>query len=94
MISAIDCGAGPGGMAIRLAEKFSKVEAFDLSEGFVEMATAKVQELKITNLKVYQDDAMEMMKSGDNFDLVLGCNFIDRVSDPLKWLELTKQKVS
>ena len=53
MISAIDCGAGPGGMAIRLAEKFSKVEAFDLGEGFVEMATAKVQELKITNLKVY-----------------------------------------
>ena len=50
--------------------------------------------MKINNVKVYQDDAMEMTKSGDDFDLVLGCNLIDRLSDPLKWLELSKQKVS
>ena len=35
-----------------------------------------------------------MTKSGDDFDLVLGCNLIDRLPDPLKWIELTKQKVS
>ena len=58
------------------------------------MASARATELGVTNMKVYQDDATEMKKSGTNFDVVLGCNLIDRLPDPMKWIELTKQKVS
>jgi len=33
---------------------------------------------------------MEMTKSGSEFDVVLGCNLIDRLPDPSKWIELAK----
>ena len=58
------------------------------------MASARATELGVTNIKVYQDDATEMTKSGNNYDVVLGCNLIDRLPDPMKWIELTKHKVS
>ena len=35
-----------------------------------------------------------MTKSGNNYDVVLGCNLIDRLPDPSQWIELAKQKVS
>ena len=58
------------------------------------MASARAKELQVANLKTYQDDATVMKNSGDDFSLVLGCNLIDRLPDPKKWIDLTKTKVS
>lgn len=37
---------------------------------------------------------MEMVNTGSDYNVVLGSNLIDRLSEPLKWINLAKQKVS
>lgn len=91
MDKALDAGAGPGGSAISMCSDFAQVEAFDYNQTFVDFMDEKCAADKITNLKSYQGDAHNM--EGDNYNLILGCNLIDRLSHPIKWLESAKKMI-
>ena len=42
--AAMDAGCGPGGTALQLCDDFKLVEAYDYSQGFVDMMLAKKAE--------------------------------------------------
>ena len=42
--AAMDAGCGPGGTALQLCQDFKHVEAYDYSQGFVDMMLAKKTE--------------------------------------------------
>jgi hypothetical protein len=50
------------------------------------MINEKAKNDNIKNMKIYFDDACEMKNTGDNFDVIVGSNLIDRLPDPIKWI--------
>ena len=52
--AAMDAGCGPGGTALQLCEDFKIVEAYDYSQGFVDMMlTKKAEKVGLTRLNEY-----------------------------------------
>jgi len=41
LISALDCGCGPGRTALELTTQFHQVEAYDYSQDFIDMLIEK-----------------------------------------------------
>ena len=68
--------------------------AYDYSDGFVENMKTKAAELKVSNLEARQGDshAQQCLYPGKKFDLIFGCNLIDRLHTPHLWV--TQSKVS
>ena len=58
------------------------------------MINEKAKNDNIKNMKIYFDDACEMKNTSDNFDVIVGSNLIDRLPDPIKWIQLAKSKVN
>ena len=70
---------------------FSQVEAYDYSEGFVEMMRSEESRRELTNLTCYQGDShVQQSYSQNKFDLILGCNLIDRLHTPSLWIKQSK----
>ena len=70
---------------------FSQVEAYDYSEGFVEMMKSEERRRELTNLTCYQGDShLQQSYSQDKFDLIFGCNLIDRLHTPSLWIKQSK----
>jgi len=89
----MDAGCGPGGTALQLCEDFKLVEAYDYSQGFVDMMLAKKTEKGLENLRAYQGDSHKQNElTSQKFDLIFGCNLIDRLQFPRQWLLQSKVK--
>ena len=71
-----------------------QVCAYDYSEGFVENMKTKAEELNVSNLEARQGDSHGQLSlyPGRRFDLIFGCNLIDRLHTPNLWV--TQSKVS
>ena len=71
---------------------FPKVYAYDYSEGFVENMMSKAREMKVVNLEGRQGDShrQQEMYPGQRFDLIFGCNLIDRLHTPADWVTQSK----
>ena len=71
-----------------------QVCAYDYSEGFVENMKTKAEELNVSNLEARQGDSHGQLSlyPGRRFDLIFGCNLIDRLHTPHSWV--TQSKVS
>ena len=69
-----------------------KVCAYDYSEGFVENMKRKATELTVCNLEATQGDshAQQALYPGRRFDLIFGCNLIDRLHTPQSWVSQSK----
>jgi len=92
MTTALDAGCGPGRTALELCEKFDNVEAYDYSQGFVDMMNDNMKKRGISNLKAYQGDSHKQAElTSEKFDLIFGCNLIDRLHNPESWLRQSKQ---
>jgi len=78
--------------ALELSSEFSQVEAYDYSQGFVDMLVAKAANRGITNLVAYQGDSHRQMEICHlkMFDLIHGSNLIDRLHSPEKWVLQSK----
>ena len=89
---ALDAGCGPGRTAIELCAQFTKVCAYDYSEGFVENMRSKALEMAVDNLECRQGDShvQQEMYPGRKFDLIFGCNLIDRLHSPADWVTQSK----
>nr|XP_012557475.2 uncharacterized protein LOC100215679 [Hydra vulgaris]XP_047133732.1 uncharacterized protein LOC100215679 [Hydra vulgaris]XP_047133733.1 uncharacterized protein LOC100215679 [Hydra vulgaris]XP_047133734.1 uncharacterized protein LOC100215679 [Hydra vulgaris] len=89
---ALDAGCGPGRTAIELSGTFKQVMAYDYSNGFVELMNTKKKERNILNLVTFQGDCHNQKEICDDkmFDLILGCNLIDRLHSPQEWLIQSK----
>ena len=75
-----------------LKAPFSNVCAYDYSEGFVENMKARAEEMGVKNLSGRQGDShcQEEMYPGTKFDLIFGCNLIDRLHSPSSWVTQSK----
>ena len=96
--AAMDAGCGPGRTAMELCNKFEIVEAFDYSQNFIDSLNRhKETFLKktemISKITAYQGDAHEMETNAHQkeFDLIVGCNLIDRLHSPEIWINQTKK---
>lgn len=89
---ALDAGCGPGRTAIELCSTFEKVEGYDYSHSFVDMIQKEKEKRKITNLLAYQGDSHKQKEicQSKQFDLILGCNLIDRLHSPEEWVIQSK----
>jgi len=91
LAAALDAGCGPGGTALDLCKEFTKVEAYDYSQGFVDMMLQKRDQKGLTNLRAYQGDSHKQEElTQQKFDLIFGCNLIDRLHTPRLWLQQSK----
>jgi len=90
--SALDAGCGPGGTALDLCREFAKVEAYDYSQSFVDMMNEHKMRKGLQNLKGYQGDShIQDQLTTEKFDLIFGCNLIDRLHTPIEWLKRSKE---
>jgi 5-histidylcysteine sulfoxide synthase len=90
--SALDAGCGPGGTALELCKSFGKVEAYDYSQSFVDMMKEQQERRHLTNLTCYQGDShVQSSLTEDKFDLIFGCNLIDRLHTPSAWITQSKE---
>ena len=66
--------------------------AYDYSDGFVENMKTKAAELNVCNLEARQGDshAQQALYPGRRFDLIFGCNLIDRLHTPQSWVKQSK----
>jgi SAM-dependent methyltransferase len=99
-LRAIDCGCGPGRTAFEFTKHFQHVEGFDYADGFVEMMVEE-KDKYIANhanstFQAYQGDAHCLLGAegsaptvkspAGSYDLILGCNLIDRLHTPKAWV--------
>jgi len=96
MESALDAGCGPGGSSVHLSKAFNKVEAYDYSQSFVNMLLKVKSDENLTNLTAYQGDAHKQQDTASckKFDLILGCNLIDRLHTPKDWVLQSKSMLT
>ena len=68
---------------------YVQVYAYDYSEGFVENMLARAKEAGVTNLSGRQGDAhcQQEQYADLKFDLITGCNLIDRLHTPKLWVQ-------
>jgi len=85
---ALDAGCGPGRTAMELCKAFTKVEAYDYSESFVDMMLLNKYLKGLNNLTAYQGDShIQNQLTSEKFDLIFGCNLIDRLHTPIEWVK-------
>ena len=67
------------------------MEAYDYSQGFVDMMPAQQERRGLDNLVCYQGDSHRQTDMTHNkFDLIFGCNLIDRLHTPIDWIQQSK----
>jgi len=85
---ALDAGCGPGRTAMELCKAFKNVEAYDFSQSFVDMMLENKDLKGLHNLHAYQGDSHIQNKlTTGKFDLIFGCNLIDRLHTPIEWVK-------
>jgi len=85
---ALDAGCGPGRTAMELCKVFAKVEAYDYSQSFVDMMLENKTQKGLDNLTAYQGDShIQNQLTTEKFDLIFGCNLIDRLHTPIEWVK-------
>ena len=70
------------------------MKAYDYSQGFVDNMLSKAAEKGLTNLGACAGDSHRQNEiyKNDKFDLIFGCNLIDRLHTPQKWIQQSKVK--
>ena len=67
------------------------MEAYDYSQSFVDMMKEQQERRHLTNLTCYQGDShVQSSLTKDKFDLIFGCNLIDRLHTPSAWITQSK----
>ena len=78
-----------------ITKSIFKVEAYDYSQGFVDMMKNQQEKRGLTNLISYQGDSHQQQKMTENkFDMIFGCNLIDRLHTPIDWIKQSKVKIN
>jgi len=93
---ALDAGCGPGRTAMELCGAFEQVKAYDYSQGFVDNMLSKAEEKGLANLTACAGDSHKQKEiyPGDKFDLIFGCNLIDRLHTPQDWIQQSKDMLA
>lgn len=68
------------------------MEAYDSCLGFVDVLRRRALKQGARNLKVFQGDAHHQLELCEpkKYDLILGCNLIDRLHSPKEWVLQSK----
>jgi len=88
---ALEVGCGPGRLALELAASFREVVALDFSQAFIEHLQKRAP-ANVTPLcgDAHLIDEYREVASGD-FNLIVGANVVDRLSDPREWIQRSKR---
>jgi len=89
---ALEAGCGPGRTAMELCKAFKNVEAYDYSQSFVDMMLENKASKGLQNLTAYQGDShIQKQLTTEKFDLIFGCNLIDRLHTPIEWVKQSQE---
>jgi ubiquinone/menaquinone biosynthesis C-methylase UbiE len=87
---ALDLGSGSGILALELAKAFPKFEfvGLDLSEAAVRVARDQAADSKVADRVSFEHgDAEEMPFDDGSFDLVVSCNTLHLLNDPISMFD-------
>ena len=72
------------------------MKAYDYSQGFVDNMLSKAGEKGLANLTACAGDSHKQKEiyPGEKFDLIFGCNLIDRLHTPQDWIQQSKVSLS
>ena len=71
-----------------MLKTFIQVEAYDYSQSFVDMMLENKSHKGLDNLTAYQGDShIQNQLTTEKFDLIFGCNLIDRLHTPIDWVK-------
>ena len=78
-----------------ISDQPPQVEGYDYSQGFVEMMLGEKAKGNVENLTAYQGDSHKQkeLTRSKHFDMILGCNLIDRLHTPCEWILQSKVRV-
>jgi len=82
----LDVAAGTGLVALKVAERASKVYGMDISEPMIEEAKKKAKEMGIKNVEFSVNDAYALPFDNDMFDTVICNNALHNMKKPQKAL--------
>jgi phosphatidylethanolamine/phosphatidyl-N-methylethanolamine N-methyltransferase len=82
----LDVATGTGLVALKIAERASKVYAVDISELMIEEAKNKVEEKEIKNIEFSVEDAYSLPFDKEMFDTVICKNALHNMINPQKAL--------
>jgi ubiquinone/menaquinone biosynthesis C-methylase UbiE len=82
----LDVAAGTGLVALKVAERASKVYGIDISEPMIEEAKKKAKEMGIKNVEFSVNDAYALPFDNDMFDTVICNNALHNMKEPQKAL--------
>ena len=82
----LEVACGPGLVALKIANRASKIYAVDISEPMIEKAKKKMQEMEIKNIEFSVEDAYSLPFDKEMFDTVI-CNMaLHNMMEPQKAL--------
>jgi len=82
----LDVATGTGLVALKVAERTSKVYGIDISEPMIEEAKKKAKEMGIKNIEFSANDAYTLPFDNDMFDTVICNNALHNMKKPQKAL--------
>jgi len=91
--TAIDLGAGPGEIAVRVAKARPdwQVTAFDLSPVMIEAAQFAVEAAELRNVTLLQGSACDTKLPAHSFDIIFSNSLLHHVNDAQRlWLEIKR----
>lgn len=91
--NAIDLGAGPGDIALRVARARPEwtVTAFDLSSVMIDTARQVTRDASVTNVQVLQGNAADTKLPAHSFDVIFTNSLLHHVGDaPQLWREIKR----
>lgn len=91
LYEAMDAGCGPGRLGIELSKVFQHVTSYDYSAKLLAAAISN----KSKNMTLFQGDAhiahLNPEVKGKKFNLIVGANLVDRMSNPREWIQNSKE---
>jgi phosphatidylethanolamine/phosphatidyl-N-methylethanolamine N-methyltransferase len=82
----LDVATGTGLVALKVAERASKIYAVDISEPMIKEAKKKVEEKEINNIEFSVEDAYSLSFDKEMFDTVICNNALHNMISPQKAL--------
>ena len=89
--TVLEVACGTGLVALKVAERTSKVYGIDISSPMIEEAKKKVQELGIKNVEFSVKDAYALPFDNDMFDVAICNNALHNMMSPQKALSEIKR---
>jgi len=91
--TVLEVACGTGLVALKVAERVSKVSGIDISAPMIDEAKKKMREKGVDNVEFYMEDAYSLRFGNDAFDKVICNNALQNMKYPQKALAEIKRVI-